>query len=106
MNNLQFLILSGTGILPVGSLTGRMPVPQSDRLLNSHSLRFGVPENIGDRLLCCGFKRWVTGVGIEENRGLFDGFIFQPSDDSVGDSVVVKQKIGRASCRERVLMPV
>jgi len=32
------LNLSGTGILPVFKITGKMPVPQSCRLFNPHSL--------------------------------------------------------------------
>ena len=50
-----------------------------------------VPENISDRLFGCGFKRWSTRIGIQQNCGLFDRFVFQTSCNSVGDAVVVKQ---------------
>lgn len=50
-----------------------------------------VPENISDRLLGGGFNRWSTRIGIQQNGGLFDRFIFQTSCNPVGDAVVVKQ---------------
>ena len=79
------MILGGTGILPVGSLTGRMPVPlriKNYRLFNPHSLGFG--GDFGGDLRVSELGDFFAGFCVEGNANFDDAGICVAGGVGVG----------------------